>query len=76
VADLDARATLAEAEMEAQLRIVHWFDTTQRRIACGVPGWTNSTKHTRGVTCSACLALAAREVAGTSASPPGRGTVQ
>lgn len=45
--------------MEPQLRLVHWYDTEGRRIACGAPGQSNSTKHARGVTCSACLALVA-----------------
>ena len=43
--------------MEAQVRLVHWYDTEGHRIACGAPGQSNSTKHVRGVTCSACLAF-------------------
>ncbi len=45
--------------MEVQTRLVHWYDTEGRRIACGVPGHGNSTKHRAGVTCSACLAILA-----------------
>ncbi len=41
--------------MEPQIRLVHLYDTQQRRIACGAPGQSNSTKHRAGVTCSACL---------------------
>lgn len=44
--------------MEPQLRLVHWYDTEHRRIACGAPGQSNSTKHRRGVTCTVCAALA------------------
>jgi hypothetical protein len=43
--------------MEAQVRLVHWYDTERRRIACGATGQSNSTKHVRGVTCRACLAV-------------------
>lgn len=50
--------------MEPQLRIVHWYDVEHRRIACGAPGQSNSTKHPRGVTCTACAALAAALPAG------------
>jgi len=40
-------------------RLVHWYDVEARRIACGAPGLSGSTKHGTGVTCSACLALLA-----------------
>jgi hypothetical protein len=40
--------------MEAEIRLVHWYDTEHRRIACGARGQSNSTKHRRGVTCAAC----------------------
>ncbi len=37
---------------------VHYFDTTLHRIACGVRGSDHrSTKHSRDVTCDACLGL-------------------
>ncbi len=45
--------------MEPQIRLVHWYDTEGHRIACGAAGQSNSTKHVRGVTCTACLAVAA-----------------
>ena len=45
--------------MEPEIRLVHWYDTERHRIACGAAGQSNSTKHIRGVTCSACLAVAA-----------------
>ncbi len=48
-----------EVPMEAQIRLVHWYYTDLRRIACSASGQSNSTKHVRGVTCSACLALLA-----------------
>ena len=48
--------------MEPEVRIVHWYDTAHHRIACGAAGQSNSTKHVRGVTCPACLALVADPV--------------
>ncbi len=45
--------------MEPEIRLVHWYDTERHRIACGAAGQSNSTKHVRGVTCPACLALVA-----------------
>jgi len=37
---------------------VHYFDTTLRRILCGVQGLEHrSTKHSRDVTCDACVGL-------------------
>jgi hypothetical protein len=33
---------------------VHSWDTHMRRIVCGAPGQTGSTKHDRDVTCVAC----------------------
>ncbi len=44
--------------MEPEIRLIHWYDTEQHRVACGAPGQSNSTKHRRGVTCTACLANA------------------
>lgn len=39
-------------------RLVHLYDTQRRRIACGsLAAGDHSTKHARGVTCHACLAL-------------------
>jgi hypothetical protein len=42
---------------------VHWYDTATHRTACGAPGQSGSTKHARGVTCSACLVLVAESKA-------------
>jgi hypothetical protein len=47
--------------MEAETRLIHWYDTEQHRIACGARGQSNSTKHRRGVTCAACRARIAAE---------------
>ncbi len=41
--------------MEPEIRLIHWYDTETHRVACGAPGQSNSTKHRRGVTCTACL---------------------
>lgn len=39
---------------------IHFYDTTQHRIVCGLRGFDHrSTKHARDVTCDACLALLA-----------------
>lgn len=38
-------------------RVVHRYDTTTRRVLCGVPEQTSSTKHAAGVTCPTCRAL-------------------
>ena len=46
--------------METQTRLVHWYHIESRRIACGAPGQSGSTKHASGVTCAACLALLAK----------------
>lgn len=51
--------------MEARVRIVHWYDTEHHRVACGAANQSNSTKHVRGVTCPACLALVADSVSAT-----------
>jgi hypothetical protein len=54
--------------MEAEIRLVHWYDLERHRIACGAAGESHSTKHVRGVTCSACLAAAAEVQAATDAA--------
>ncbi len=41
--------------MEPEIRLIHWYDTERHRVVCGAPGQSNSTKHRRGVTCTACL---------------------
>jgi len=38
-------------------KLIHSYDTERRRVLCGVPEQTSSTKHAAGVTCSACLEL-------------------
>ena len=59
--------------MESQIRLVHWYDIERHRIACGATGQSNSTKHVRGVTCSACLAIASE--ARGAAAPAGQDAV-
>jgi hypothetical protein len=61
---------------QPQIRLVHWYDTKAHRNACGAPGQSNSTKHVRGVTCSACLALSARSTASTDGAPDAVSYVQ
>ena len=40
------------------MALVHYFDTHLRRILCGLRGSEHrSTKHSRGVTCEACIGL-------------------
>lgn len=40
--------------------LVHFYDTTLHRILCGVRGADQrSTKHSRSVTCHACVGLLA-----------------
>jgi hypothetical protein len=57
--------------MEPQIRLVHWYDTEHHRIACGAAGQSNSTKHIRGVTCTARLAVASEAQAATHARQDG-----
>lgn len=57
--------------VEPQIRLVHWYDAEHHRVACGAPGPSNSTKHARGVTCSACLTLVA-EADAAKYGPPGQ----
>jgi hypothetical protein len=61
--------------MEPQLRLVHWYDTGRHRVACGAAGQSNSTKHVRGVTCTACLKVAADAQATTHVGRDGAGYV-
>ncbi len=35
--------------------LIHYFDPVGHRIACGVPGFDKSTKHSRAVTCPSCV---------------------
>ena len=57
--------------MEPRFRIIHWYDTEHHRIACGAANQSNSTKHVRGVTCPACLALITDSVGATHAGRDG-----
>lgn len=57
--------------MDTEVRLIHLYDTERHRIACGALGQSNSTKHLHGVTCSACLELAAETNRGTSAAAGG-----
>jgi len=44
--------------MEQQTtQLVHFYDTEQHRILCGIPGHTNATKHAATVTCRECLRM-------------------
>jgi hypothetical protein len=38
-------------------RVIHSYDTERRRVLCGLPEQTNSTKHAGGVTCMTCREL-------------------
>jgi hypothetical protein len=55
--------------------LVHFYDTSIHRIACGVSRLQHrSTKHARQVTCQACIALlGARPLAGGVAHPSSAG---
>jgi hypothetical protein len=55
--------------MELEIRLVHWYDTERRRIACGAR--SGSTKHVRAVTCTACLAQVAEAQRPTGAGYDG-----
>ncbi len=39
------------------IRLIHFYDTQQRRIACGVGADNRSTKHARTVTCERCIGI-------------------
>jgi len=51
--------------MEPQIFLVHWHVTNHGRIACGATGHCSSTRHLRGVTCTACLRVASEARAKT-----------
>jgi hypothetical protein len=38
-------------------RVIHSYDTEQRRVLCGQTEQSNSTKHSREVTCVSCREL-------------------
>ncbi|BDG05543.1 hypothetical protein [Anaeromyxobacter oryzae] len=45
---------------ETSENLVHFYDTDEHAILCGLRGFAHrSTKHSRGVTCPACVALLA-----------------
>jgi hypothetical protein len=54
------------------IRLVHYFDTQQHRIACGAGIDHRSTKHARSVTCQKCMGLlrAKGEASQVSAAAP------
>lgn len=53
--------------------LVHYFDTHVHQILCGLRGFDHrSTKHSRGVTCQACVGLLGTRLA---ADAPGRSDV-
>jgi hypothetical protein len=39
------------------VRVVHSYDTEERRVRCGVTEQSSSTKHSREVTCVACRGM-------------------
>jgi hypothetical protein len=45
-------------------RVIHSYDTERRRVLCGLPEQTNSTKHAGSVTCVTCRELLDRAPAG------------
>lgn len=55
--------------------VIHYYDTRTHGILCGVRGAEHrSTKHSRGVTCHACVGLLADRPArdaGAAAATPG-----
>jgi hypothetical protein len=54
---------------------VHYFDTTLHRILCGVRGSDHrSTKHSRFVTCDACLGLLRDQPAMLASGTPSAAT--
>lgn len=55
--------------MEPKARIIHWYDIEQHRVACGAANQSNTTKHVGGVTCPACLAVAAESLGATHVEP-------
>jgi hypothetical protein len=52
--------------------LVHYFDTRLHRILCGLRGFEHrSSKHSRNVTCQACLGLLGKRLAGETESDTG-----
>jgi hypothetical protein len=61
--------------------VIHYYDPVAHGIVCGVGAADNrSTKHSRNVTCAACVALLAERApadagpAGDPGDPPGAAT--
>lgn len=51
---------------------VHYYDTSRHLILCGLRGFDHrSTKHSRDVTCEACVGLLRARPTGTAAVAPG-----
>jgi hypothetical protein len=51
-----------QAMARKSVGLVHYYDTQSHMILCEAGGFElHSTKHFRGVTCSACIELRARE---------------
>jgi hypothetical protein len=46
-----------ESHGQKRERVIHSYDTERRRVLCGLPELSNSTKHAAGVTCMACREL-------------------
>ncbi len=48
---------MGDQTSEQDVEAIHSYDTERRRVRCGMPGVTRSTKHAAGVTCTACREL-------------------
>jgi hypothetical protein len=44
-------------KMNGNDRVIHSYNTEQRRVICGHTEQSNSTKHAREVTCESCRDL-------------------
>jgi hypothetical protein len=58
------------------ISLVHYYDTRLRRILCGLRGFEHrSSKHSREVTCQACIGLLGKQPSAgaptASDAPPG-----
>jgi len=64
----------SEVSVEQQTtQTVHFYDTEEHRILCGIPGHTSASKHAGTVTCRECLRiLREREMAAGAAVPTER----
>jgi hypothetical protein len=56
---------------EQDVQVIHAWDTERRRVLCGMPGQTRSTKDAARVTCTACRELL-RRAAAAAADHAGR----